>query len=533
MTEGGGAAEPPDPYQRALLVGDVPTLHASNPATRDRLAVTDGRASLTWRDLEDRATRLANGLAEYGLHDAEPVAVYAGNRVEYLELIYALAKGGHPIVPLSPRLLPAEVSRSVRVTGARALISDQHEQGGELTVARVRDGASLSDQLADLTSYESVMSRGGSAGASPPAETTPFRLSFTSGTTGSPKVCVVPHRVAMQMWADMAVEFGIGARDHELLAGPLFHGLGFTSALQQLYVGGSVHVQSRFDPRLAVEAINAYRPTVLPGVPIMFDRMLDELDRAGREVRTSSVRLVLSSGARTGGAQKRRLAEAFPEATVCEFLASTEAGIVTTNWADPAGEKAESCGRPFFRTRVEVIDERGAVLPRGSVGEIAKRGLLTGPVYLGDERRSADAFRAGWYRTGDLGYQDEDGYFYVVGRLKEVIVSGGINIYPAEIEEAIAGIEAVREVAVVGVSDETWGESIKAVVVPVDGATVGPADVEARCREALAGYKVPRLVELVGELPRTASGKVLRRELAQPSGFRRTGSGWVAIPPPR
>lgn len=531
MTDGGGIADPPDPYQRALLVGDVPTLHSSNPATRDRLAVTDGRTSLTWLDLEDRATSLSNGLNEYGVDRAEPVAVYADNRVEYLELIYALAKGGHPIIPLSPRLLPTEVSRSLRVTGARAVISDHDALGGSLMIARVRDGASLTDQLTGLTPYENVLSLGGSAAVPAPDETTPFRLSFTSGTTGSPKVCVVPHRVAMQMWADMTVEFGIGARDHELLAGPLFHGLGFTCALQQLYVGGSVHVQSRFDPRLVVEAINTGRPTVLPGVPIMFDRMLDELDRAEPEVRTSSIRLVLSSGARAGGAQKRRLAKAFPEATVCEFLASTEAGIVTTNWVDPAGEKAESCGRPFFRTRVEVIDENGGVLPRGNVGEIAKRGLLTGPVYLDDERRSAEAFRAGWYRTGDLGYQDEDGYFYVVGRLKEVIVSGGTNVYPAEIEDAIAGLDTVREVAVVGVPDETWGESVKAVIVPADGATVVPADIETRCRATLAGYKVPRLVELVGELPRTASGKLLRRQLSEPSGFRRTETGWVAIPP--
>ncbi len=522
-------AVPPDPYQRAMLVGGVPTLHAANPAIADRRAVTDGRGSLTWRDLEDRATALAGGLTEYGVDGGEPVALYLGNRIEYLELIYALAKGGRPIVPLSPRLLPAEVSRSLRATGARALVTDHETLGGELVVARVRDGESLTDQLADSTPYETIVSRGGSAGIPPVDETTPFRLSFTSGTTGSPKVCVVPHRVAMQMWADMTVELGIGAGDRELVAGPLFHGLGFSCALQQLYVGGSVQVLPRFDPRLVVAAVDGDQPTVLPGVPIMFDRMLDELDRAGPQVRTSSVRLILSSGSRTGGARKRLLAKAFPEATVCEFLASTEAGIVTTNWADPAGAKAESCGRPFFRTRVEAIDEHGEVRPRGSVGEIAKRGLLTGPVYLGDEQRTADAFRAGWYRTGDLGYQDEDGYFYVVGRLKEVIVSGGTNIYPAEIEDVIAGLDTVREVAVVGVPDETWGESVKAVIVPMAGEAGDPAAIEARCRTALAGYKVPKLIDFVGGLPRTASGKLLRRELTGPSGFRRTESGWVRV----
>ena len=508
-----------DPHQRALLVGDVPALHAANPASRNRVAVTDGRRSLSWRELDERTNALAGGVATHAGGPGEPVAVYAGNRIEYLELIYGLAKAGHPIVPLSPRLVPAEVARSVRVTGARVLVTDQ--LGDDLVVARMRDG-----DPEPIASYADVVAAGGTM-PEPPAETAPFRLSFTSGTTGSPKVCTVPHRVAMQMWADMTAEFGIGADDMELVAGPLFHGLGFTCALQQLYTGGAAYVLPRFDPRLVVDAVTGARPTVLPGVPIMFDRVLDVLDAAGPDVRTDSVRFVLNSGARVSGTQKRRLAKAFPEAEVCEFLASTEAGIVTVNRTDPTGPKAESCGRPFFRTRVEAIDERGEVLPPGQVGEIAKRGLLTGPVYLGDERRTAESFVNGWYRTGDLGYRDEDGYFFVVGRSKEVIVSGGTNIYPAEIEEIISGIDGVREVAVVGVPDETWGESVKAAIVLADGARVDPADVEARCRATLAGYKVPRLVEYIAELPRTPSGKILRRELTAQTGHRRTDTGWT------
>jgi fatty-acyl-CoA synthase len=508
-----------DPHQRALRVGDVPELHAANPTSRDRIAVTDGHRSLTWRELDERATALAGGIAEHTGEPGAPVAVYAGNRIEYLELIYGLAKGGNPIVPLSPRLLAAEVARSMRATGARVLITDQLGDG--LVVARMRGTGAE-----PVAPYSDVVAAGGPT-PEPPEETAPFRLSFTSGTTGSPKVCVVPHRVAMQMWADMTAEFGIGPDDVELVAGPLFHGLGFTCALQQLYAGGKAHVLPRFDARLVVDAVSAARPTVLPGVPIMFQRVLDALPGACPDPRTDSVRLVLNSGARVGGAQKRLLAKAFPAAEVCEFLASTEAGIVTVNRADPAGPKAESCGRPFFRTRVEAIDERGAVLPPGQVGEIAKRGLLTGPVYLGDERRTAESFVNGWYRTGDLGYRDEDGYFFVVGRSKEVIVSGGTNIYPAEIEEVIAAIDGVREVAVVGVPDQTWGESVKAAIVLADGARVDPAAVEARCRAALAGYKVPRLVDFVTELPRTPSGKVLRRELTAPTGHRRTDTGWT------
>lgn len=517
-----------DDYQQELLVGDVPAVHAANPASAHRTAVTDGYESLTWAELERRATGMAVGLRNYGVPAGEPVAVYAGNSVRYVELIYALAKAGNPIVPLSPRLVAGEVARSLRTTAARALITDNPEavgtapRAGELAVALLHDGEPRA-----VERYADLLADPDGARLAGPAESTPFRMSFTSGTTGSPKVCVVPHRVAMQTWADMTIDLGIGATDRELLAGPLFHGLGFTAALQQLYAGGTVHVHPRFDPTLVLDSLAEHRPTVLPGVPIMFDRVLDALADRGFSVPTDSVRLVLSSGARAGAARKRRLGAAFPDAVVCEFLASTEAGMVAVNRDNPDGAKAESCGQPFFRTRVGILNEAGATLPPGEVGEIGKRGLLTGPVYLGDPARTAESFRAGWYLTGDLGYVDDDGYLYVVGRRKEVIVSGGVNIYPAEIETVIAELPGVREVAVVGVPDDTWGETVKAVVVPETSDHPAPADIEARCRAELAGYKVPRLIAYADELPRTASGKLLRRDLADPSGLRRTATGWA------
>jgi acyl-CoA synthetase (AMP-forming)/AMP-acid ligase II len=361
-------------------------------------------------------------------------------------------------------------------------------------------------------------------------EKSPFRLALTSGTTGSPKVCVIPQRATVQGWADMSVEFGIGPDDVELVVGPLFHGLGFTFALQQLYVGGTLNVHRRFDPQRALDAISRGRPTVLPGAPVIFDRLADALESGDGSVDTSSLRLVLTSGARAGGTLKRRLAKAFPQARVGEFLAGTEMAYVTVNMQDPSGPKAESCGRAFFRAEVAILNPDGGFRPQGEVGEIAKRGLLSGPVYLGDPKRTEEAFRDGWFRTGDLGYQDEDGYVYIVGRLKDVIVSGGINVYPAEIEEAIRGIAGVREVAVVGVPDEEWGESVKAVVVPKDGVRLTPQDIERRCRAELAGYKVPRVIAFVDALPRTPSGKVRGAELTDtPGGFRRTDHDWLEI----
>lgn len=555
---------PGDPYQQALTVGSVPAMHAADPVIGDKVAVTDGERRLTWRELDERSTRVAVGLIRYGVRPGEPVALYAGNRIEYIELMYGLAKAGCPIVPLSPRFVAAEVAGAVGVTGARALVTDSPgslglpaggvPEGG-LTVARLAGSAGPAAGSRDFTAlagdvqpYEDVLAAAGAGAAElpEPDENVPFRLSLTSGTTGAPKVCVVPQRVAMQGWAEMSIGLGIGPDDVELVAGPLFHGLGFTCALQQLYVGGSLVIRRRFDPRDVLDSIARDRPTVVPGVPVLFDRILAELEpalksglelglkpalkpglelgRAGAD--TSSVRLLMSSGARAGGAMKRRLAAAFPAALVCEFLAGTETGIITLNRADPHGPKADSCGVPFFRTRLAVLGESGWPVPRGEIGEVAKRGLLNGPVYLGDAKRTGEAFHDGWFRTGDLGYVDEDGYLFLVGRSKDVIVSGGINVYPAEIENVIRGLPGVREVAVVGIPDETWGESVKAVLVLDDGAELAPSEIEQRCRAELAGYKVPRVIAFTAALPRTASGKVLNRELAAVPGFRRRGDGW-------
>jgi acyl-CoA synthetase (AMP-forming)/AMP-acid ligase II len=519
-------------------------MHAANPVTRDKVAITEGERRLTWQELDERSTRVAGALVQYGVRQGEPVALYSGNRIEYIELMYGLAKAGCPIVPLSPRFVAAEVTSAVSATGARALVTDSPGSlslpataapEGALTVARLAvpatDSREFPELADDVQPYEDVLASAGAAGSriaelAEPDENVPFRLSLTSGTTGTPKVCVVPQRVAMQGWAEMSIGLGIGPDDVELVAGPLFHGLGFTCALQQLYVGGSLVIHRRFDAREVLESIARDRTTIVPGVPIIFDRILAELESGSAGADTRSVRLVMSSGARAGGTLKRRLAEAFQGAVICEFLAGTETGIITVNRADPHGPKADSCGSPFFRTRLAILDEAGEAQPQGEIGEVAKRGLLTGPVYLGDGKRTEEAFHDGWFRTGDLGYVDEDGYLFLVGRSKDIIVSGGINVYPAEIEDVIRGMPGVREAAVVGIPDGIWGESVKAVLVLDEGVQYAPQEIEQRCRAELAGYKVPRVIAFTGTLPRTGSGKVLNRELASVPGFRRTDDGW-------
>ena len=436
--------------------------------------------------------------------------------------MYGLAKAGCPIVPLSPRFVAAEMMGAVNATGARALVTDNPgalglpataTPEGALTVARLgapttRSG-DFSELADDVQPYEDILANAGAPGSdiaepAQPDENIPFRLSLTSGTTGTPKVCVVPQRVAMQGWAEMSIGLGIGPDDVELVAGPLFHGLGFTCALQQLYVGGSLVIHRRFDARKVLDSIARDRTTIFPGVPMIFDRILAELKSGAADADTSSVRLLMSSGARACGAMKRRLAGAFRGAVICEFLAGTETGIITLNREDPHGSKADSCGRPFFRTRLGILDEAGKVQPQGKIGEVAKRGLLTGPVYRGDDKRTAEAFHDGWFRTGDLGYVDEDGYLFLVGRRKDVIVSGGINVYPAEIEDVIRGMKGLRAFVGVGMAEEVWGGSSRGVVVLDSGVELARLVVLPGAWAGLGGDKILRVV--VASVPWSRTG---------------------------
>jgi acyl-CoA synthetase (AMP-forming)/AMP-acid ligase II len=371
--------------------------------------------------------------------------------------------------------------------------------------------------------YAQLIAGGRGSEAVPrPSEDEPVWFALTGGTTGAPKLVRVPHRVLVQMWLFMAVELGIGRDDVMLLPGPLYHGLGFGFALQQLYVGGRVVVMPSFDPAEALRLIEAESVTVLPAVPTMLTMMLAAPELPASD--TSSLRLILSSGSSLLTPTKERLLAAFPHARLFESYGATEAGFFTVLRPEDQFRKVRSCGLPFFGSDVRVLDSAGGDAAPGEVGLVYKRGLIEGGGYAEDEQATAAMFRDGWCTAGDLGYLDDEGYLYLVDRARDMIVTGGVNVFPAEIEEVIAAVPGVHEVAVIGVPEETWGESIKAFVVPAPGARVTADQIIGACAERLASFKKPRLVEFVTELPKSAAGKVLKRELRQ-DGWQQRSAG--------
>jgi acyl-CoA synthetase (AMP-forming)/AMP-acid ligase II len=501
-------------YDADLLVADLARRHARRWPDRDREAVVAGAARLTWRQLDERVTRLTDALVRRGVRPGDRVAIYLRNGTEYFEIVLALAAIGAPVVPVSFRSTAVELAAALDATRVRLLLAADDPAMRHRAAAAARLRAAPTDVVSLGPEYEELIADGRGSEAVPrPSEDEPVWFALTGGTTGAPKLVRVPHRVLVQMWLFMAVELGIGRDDVMLLPGPLYHGLGFGFALQQLYVGGRVVVMPSFDPAEALRLIEAESVTVLPAVPTMLNMMLAAPELPS--VDTSSLRLILSSGSSLLTPTKERLLDAFPRARLFESYGATEAGFFTVLRPEDQFRKVRSCGVPFFGSDIRVLDSAGRDLAAGEVGLVYKRGLIEGGGYAEDEQATAAMFRDGWCTAGDLGYLDDEGYLYLVDRARDMIVTGGVNVFPAEIEEVIAAVPGVHEVAVIGVPEETWGESVKAFVVRQTGPPVTADQIISACTERLASFKKPRLVEFVPELPKSPAGKVLKRELRQ------------------
>ncbi|MGU3587219.1 class I adenylate-forming enzyme family protein, partial [Rhodococcus sp. C26F] len=336
-------------------------------------------------------------------------------------------------------------------------------------------------------------------------------LAFTGGTTGPPKACEVPQRLARQNWYDITVEVGVREDDTMLIAGPFYHGLGFVWALQQLMVGGTVVMQRNFDARGALALIESEKVTFTPMAPTMYTMMLEVEGKEHFDV--SSMRGLVSAAAPLLTPTKEALLAYFSSAGLFEYYGATEAGFYSVLKPADQLRKVRSVGQAWSGCELRILDPSGVELPCREVGEIYKRGPALGAKYFKDPDATNAAFRGEWITSGDLGYLDEEGYLYVVDRSKDMIISGGVNIFPTEIESAIVSHPSVIEAAVIGLPDDKWGETVTAYVVVRSGEAATPEELKALCGTRLAKYKIPRAFHFVEELPKNASGKLLKRVL--------------------
>ena len=476
-------------------------------------------ATITHAALDELANRVANALLSLGLAKGDRVGVVLPNVPEYVAIAIACAKAALTMVPLNYRYTAGEYVEQLENCGARLLIYSDRYRDVVLDAARRLPGllriclGRSSD--GDAGAFHVLIAQ---ASAHPPevsvSENDIFYLGYTSGTTGRPKGAMVTHRNRALAYHYWALEFGIRGGDTMLHTGPFHHTAPFTFVLTQLFMGGQVVILDHFDPRLVAEAIERHRVTWGFLVPYMLDRLIAIADEI-RHCDLASLRFVISGASPLPTRTKEDLLKLLPAVGLHEFYGATEAGVITNLRPEDQSLKIRCVGRPVFDTEIEIRDDNGNRVAPGEVGNIWMRGPTVFSGYYQAPDKNQEVFSGDWCTIGDVGRVDEAGYVYILDRRKDVIKSGGVNIFPIEIEEVLRVEPGVEDVAVIGVPDDVWGESVHAVVVLANGAPIQEDALKAACRGKLAGYKVPKSFEVRHVLPRNANGKVLKRVLRQ------------------
>jgi fatty-acyl-CoA synthase len=501
-----------------LTLGEILRRSARPETFGGKPALIQGATQITYAELNERANRIAHALLALGLARGDRVAVLGRNSADYVAIIFALAKAGAVMVPLNFWYRGEEIVYAVRQSGSRVVLVDAAFRD---LVAGVRGqldrversvvfGAGLAGDDLHLGRLAEAADPGEPAVAV--GEDDPRVIMYTSGTTGFPKGATLAHRQHYLHALVYVAETGIQETDRGLLIYPLFHTGGTDCMLVPFFLaGGTVIVLERPDPEDILAAIERERASFVFCVPTVWRRLLRAL--ASRPTDLSSVRTCISASDTIRREDLEAIRSRF--GAVTQLYGLTEAGVVS-HFLKPAWSLAKlgSVGRAHPLVDVRLVDPAGKDVPPGEVGEILLRGPTIMLGYWEMPEKTAEALRDGWLHTGDLARLDEDGFLYIMGRAKDMIISGGENIYPAEIERVLKEHPGVRDVAVVGVPDREWGESVLAVVVPEEGRQPTPEEVVGWVRERLAGFKKPRFVEFVDALPvTTATGKVQKGEL--------------------
>ena len=483
----------------------------------ERTALIADGERISYATLWHESLRHAAALRSLGVSPGDRVALLAGNVADFVRCYYGILAVGGTVVTIPPMLRPQEVAFLLSDTGARLVLAQSlfadlaHAavDGNDVTVRTVGDPQrpdALAPLVADSEPLPSYVSR---------APDDIAVIFYTSGTTGVPKGAMLTHlNLVMNATVNAFDVHPMSGEDVVMGSLPLFHTFGQSVALNTTFrVGATLILQERFDPDEAIRMMCEYGATIFDGVPTMFVRLAEA---AAHHTKLPSLRFCVSGGASLPEVVLRRFEEAF-STTIYEGYGLSETSPTASTNQTLYGARVGSVGHPIWGVEVEIaradIDDRIELLPRGEHGEIVIRGHNVFVGYLNRPEATAEAIVDGWFRTGDIGFIDDDGFIHIVDRKKDLIIRGGFNVYPREVEEVLLRFPGISQVAVIGVPDAELGEEVCAVVVPEQEGSVDPAELQSWARERLGKHKYPRRVEVVTELPLGPSLKVLKREL--------------------
>ena len=466
-------------------------------AAPDRAALVHGDRTIRFRDLDRLVSQTGAHLYSIGLLPGDVVGVALKDSIEHILLLCGLARAGIVLLPLDWRWTPAEQQRVLAHFGAKLVLM---EPG-----STVPENCSVVFVTGDFLSQVEKHS----ADKKFPEGDPPLLMSLSSGTTGRPKGPRIRHSQFQARYRVFWINLGFNSQDRFLCCTPLYYGGGRTFPLAMLYSGGTTFMlPPPYEPEALVEAIEKHRISSVFLVPTLIRRLVTLPAKQLEPLKR--LRLLLSSGSALH-AEERRMLRALCRGFV-EYYSSTEGGGVAYLSAEDDEKFSDSVGRPVFGVNVQCVDENHAPLPPGGIGRIRYQGPAVADSFWNDPEASRESFRDGWWYPGDLGMLDEHGYLYLKGRAKDMIIRGGINIYPAEIEATLLSHPAVSDSAVVGWPSKEFNEEVAAFVILKGEAT--PAELRELCKTQLAPYKVPKEVFVVQEFPRNTLGKVIKTQLS-------------------
>ncbi len=494
-----------------MLITDTLSNHST--VHPDKPAIISGDRTITYKELFIQVNQVASYLQDakrnHPIGNDKKIAILMKNRVEFLYYFLGAAKAGWIAVPMDPKWSKKELEMALHQYEPQMVVIDEsyvdrlpHFMNETQIMIANHEALNLTTDLSLDTLVDQEIS-----------DQQPFYMGFTSGTTGRPKGFIRSHRSWVKSFEGSQVEFGILPEEWVLVPGPFVHSTFLYAAVHALFIGATVVLLDKFSPLKVMDQITRFPVTVMYMVPTMFEALAAEIEEEKIKLEKNQIRMILSAGAKWSPESKQKVSCWFPQAHLFEFYGASELSFITVLGPEGNRLKPDSVGRPFHQVNLAIRDDEGNEVKVGEIGKLFVQSPFVFTGYYRNEEETKQVLQDDWATVHDLAWQDEDGYIYLVGREKNMIICGGLNVYPEEVENVLKRMPEIEEAVVFGKPDTYWGEKVIAVIQFKQGQDRKARDIQTNCRKYLAGYKCPRDIHVMKDIPYTSSGKVARKLL--------------------